>query len=101
MMPLAFSNVSLSKSIREQKKKRANKEPELVDTSPGPDLNAQDIYDIDQDARIESTLNSPEKSNADETMMNETYHGVGLSPAEKKRMGRLRSYMETMELSGK
>jgi len=97
---LVLSNSAISKSIREKKKKMATSEPEMIGTSPTPDLNAQDIHDIEQDARVESTLMSPKKTNADETMMNEEYDGVGLSPDEKKRMGRLRSYFDQLELDG-
>ena len=101
MLPLTLSNSAISKSIREKKKKMMTSTPDLIDTSPTPDLNAQDIYDIEQHARVEETLMSPKKINADETMMNESYDGVGLSPEEKKRMGRLRAFMDTMDLSGK
>lgn len=98
MMGLTLSNSAISKSIREKKKKMAMSEPDMVGTSPGPDLNAQDIYDIEQAARVESTLMSPEKINADKTNFDQSYDGVGLSPEEMKRMGRLRSYMDSLEL---
>lgn len=95
---LTLSNEAISKAIREKKKKMAMSEPELVGTSPVPDMNAQGIYDTEQKARVESTLMSPKKINADETMMDEKYDGVGLSPEDKMRMGRLRKYMDTLEL---
>ena len=82
----------LSKVIRDKNKQMLEAKPELIDTSPTPDLNAQDVYELEQAGRIESTLNSPKKINADETMMNETYDGVGVSPEQKKRMGRLKAY---------
>jgi hypothetical protein len=88
----------ISEIIRMKKKKMLEADPELIDTSPTPDMNAQDVYDLEQRGRIESTLMSPPRINADDTMMNETYDGVGLSPEEKKRMGRLRSYMDTMDI---
>ena len=91
---LTLSAMEISKAIREKKKKMAEKEPEMIDTSPTPDLNAQDVHDLEQHARVESTLMSPEKINADKTMMDESYDGVGLSPEEKSRMGRLRSYFD-------
>lgn len=100
MMPLTLSNAAISKSIREKKKKMAMSEPEMVGTSPTPDMNAQDVYNIEQDARIETTLGSPKKINADETMLNESYDGVGLSPEDMKRMGRLRKYFDSFELNG-
>lgn len=100
MMPLTLSNSMLSESIRKKKKKMATSEPEMVGTSPMSDLDAQDIYDIEKDARIESTLMSPEKINADLTDIDaeEEYDGVGISPKEKMRMERLRKYMDTLDL---
>lgn len=95
---LTLSNEAISKAIRAKKKKMATSEPEMVGTSPGPDMNAQDVYDIEQDARVESTLMSPKKINADETMMNDTHDGVGLTPEEKTRMARLRAYLDGLEL---
>lgn len=95
---LTLSNAAISKAIREKKKKMAMSEPELVGTSPVPDMNAQDIYDTEQHGRVEETLMSPKKINADETMMNESYDGVGLSPEEKMRMARLQSYFDGLDL---
>lgn len=85
----------LSEIIRMKKKKLMESEPELVGTSPVPDMNAQDIYDIEQRGRIESTLDSPHKINADDKQ-GMGYDGVGLSPEEKTRMGRLRSYFNSL-----
>lgn len=87
----------LSAAIRMKKKKMLEADPELIDTSPTPDMNAQDVYDMEQKGRIEETIMAPKKINADETMMNESYDGVGLSPEEKARMGRLRSYMDSLD----
>ncbi len=100
MLPLTLSASEISKSIRKKKKKMMESEPSLVDTSPTPDLNAQDVYDDEQKGRIEDTLMTPKKINADETNAEalEEYDGVGLSPEEKKRMGRLRKYMSMMNL---
>lgn len=71
-------------------------DPELVGTSPVPDMNAQDIYDVTQKGRIEETLDSPHKINAKDTNMDMTYQGVGESPEEKGRMARLRMYLNSM-----
>lgn len=99
MMPLALSNEMISRHIREKKKKLLTSEPDLIDTSPMPDMNAQDVYDMEQHGRIEGTLMSPEKINADLTNLDNPYDGVGLSPEEKSRMGRLRKYMDSMDLN--
>ena len=103
MMPLTMNASMISKAIREKKKKLMTSEPEMIDTSPTPDLNAQDVYDLEQKGRIEGTLMTPKKINADLTNIDSemAYDGVGLSPEEKKRMGRLRMYMDGMELAGK
>jgi hypothetical protein len=44
---------------------------------------------------------SPEKINADLTNIDEMekYDGVGVSPEQKMRMGRLRKYLDSMDLS--
>ena len=73
-------------------------EPEMTGTSPTPDYNAQDIYDLEQKGRIEGTLMSPKKINADLTNLDDPYDGVGVSPVEKARMGRLRSYIASLDM---
>ncbi len=100
MMPLAISASAFSKSIRDKKKKMMTSEPDLIDTSPTPDLNAQDVYDLEQKGRIEGTLMSPEKVNADLTNIDEQneYSGVGVSPKDKMRLDRLRKYLDGMEM---
>lgn len=100
MMPLTINHEMLSRAIREKKKKLMTSEPEMVGTSPGPDMNAQDIYDVEQAGRVEGTLESPEKINADLTNIdeNEKYDGVGVSPEDKKRLGRLRMYFDGLSM---
>lgn len=101
MLPLTLSSSMISKSIRDKKKKMMTSEPDLIDTSPTPDLNAQDVYDLEQRGRIEGTLMSPKKINADLTNIDSEmeYDGVGVSPMEKGRMARLRKYLDSMDLS--
>lgn len=91
-----MDNKSLSEAIRMKKKKLMSSEPEMVGTSPVPDMNAQDIYDVTQKGRIEETLDSPHKINAKDTNMEMSYQGVGVSPEEKSRMGRLKAYFDKM-----
>jgi len=100
MLPLTINHQMLSKAIRDKKRKQMTSEPEMIGTSPGPDMNAQDIYDVEQAGRIEGTLDSPEKINADLTNIDEmqTYHGVGVPPEDKMRMDRLRKYMDGMNM---
>ena len=88
----------ISEMIRMKKKSMREAPPELIDTSPTPDMNAQDVFDMEGKARIEETLDTPHKINADDTMMAETYDGIGLSPEQMTRMGRLRKYMDGMDL---
>ena len=97
MMKLDASMLSKAR-IREKKNKLKSSEPELIGTSPVPDMNAQDVYDLTQKARIEDTLDTPPKIDADNTMMNESYQGVGVSPTEMGRMERLRKYLDSMDL---
>lgn len=94
---LALDSSSISKSIREKKKKMMTSAPDFIDTSPTPDMNAQDIYDTEQWSRVESTLMSPKKINADLTNMDQEYDGVGLSPEDMKRMGRLQKYFDGLD----
>ena len=88
----------MSEMIRMKKKQRAEGGFDLVSNNPMPEMNAQDVHDTEQKGRIEETLDTPHKINADDTMMDETYDGVGLSPEEKGRMDRLRKYMDGMDL---
>lgn len=88
----------LSEVIRMKKKKMREADPEIVDTSPVPDMNAQDVYDMEQKGRIESTIGAPKKINADDTMMDEKYDGIGVSPEEKMRMPRLRAYLDSLDM---
>lgn len=100
MMPLTINHKMLSQSIREKKKKMMTSEPDLIGTSPTPDMNAQDIYDVEQAGRVEGTLDSPEKLDADLTNIDEMqkYDGIGLTPEDMKRMDRLRGYMDSLQL---
>ena len=102
MMPLAIPASMISKHIREKKKKMMTSEPDMIDTSPTPDLDAQAVYDLEQQGRIEGTLMSEEKINADITNIDEDekYSGVGVSPEQMKRMDRLRKYMDSMSMWG-
>ena len=93
-----FDAKMISEAIRNKKKKMMNAEPELVDTDSKVDLNPTDMYNVDMKARMEETMDTPKKINADETMMNETYHGVGESSEEKGRMARLREYLNKLEM---
>ena len=101
MIPLTMNASMLSKAIRDKKKKIMTASPDFIETSPTPDLNAQDIYDLEQKGRIEGTLMSDEKINADLTNIDEQmkYDGVGISPEQKMRMGRLRKYMDGLDLN--
>lgn len=91
----------ISEIIRAKKKKMMMADPELVDTDSKPDMNPMDLYNIQQQAQIEEAIGAPEKINADETSLMDMNAGnAGLSVDEKKRMGRLRAFMDTMELSG-
>lgn len=68
-----FSASELSKIIRAKKKMIKNAEPGIVDTSPVPDMNAQDVWDMEKKGQIEDTVDADPKINADETAMNEDY----------------------------
>ena len=91
----------ISQMIRMKKKKMLEADPELIDTSPTPDMNAQDVYDMEQKGKIEGTLMTPHKINSDDAMMDmseEESMNVGVSADEKKRMGRLRMYIDSLDV---
>jgi hypothetical protein len=68
---MTLSASKISEAIRKKKKAMMESAPDMIDTSPTPDMNAQDVYDTSQRARIEETLKTPKKVNADETMADE------------------------------
>lgn len=88
----------LSAVIREKKRKMMNATPELMDVDYKPDLNPMDMYNMQQQGRIEETINSPHKINAEDAELKED-GSVGLSPDEKKRMGRLHAVFSKLHLS--
>lgn len=87
---------AISKMIRAKKKKLAEADPELVDTDSKPNMSPMDMYDLEQKARIEATLDTPPKINADKANLDTDVNNVGLTPEEKKRMERLRKYLGTL-----
>jgi hypothetical protein len=93
----------LSALIREKKKLAAQAQPALVHTDARPDLDPMDMYNMQQQGRIEATIESPHKINAEETaiMENDGKDGnnIGVTPEEKKRMARLHAYFDTIDLS--
>jgi hypothetical protein len=96
---MVMDNKKLSQIIRAKKKAMLEADPGITDTSPVPDMNAQDIMDAHDAASVESTLNSPEKINADRTSLADPNDlNMGLNEDEKKRMGRLRTYMDSLSM---
>lgn len=86
------------------KKKKILEDKEVVTNDPSPSMNAQDVEDQKQKGRIENTVQSDPKIDADDTMMamgDSDAGTAGLTEAEKKRMGRLRSYIDMLDLSDK
>ncbi len=89
----------ISQIIREKKKKMMMADPELVDTDSKVEMNPTDSFNALQAARIENAIDAPEKINADDANMNDSNAlSAGLSDDEKKRMGRLRAYVDSMDL---
>lgn len=88
----------MSEIIRMKKKKMLEADPELIGTSPTPDMNAQDVYDMQQKGRIEETLDTPPKINADDTNMNMADAGEATGDANMGRKERLRAYMDKEDL---
>ncbi len=89
----------LSEMIRAKKKKYLESDPMLVDTDANPDMNPQARMDLQQKARIESTLDTPHKIDARDAMNPEQDNNMGLQPEDKARLERLRKYIDTLDLS--
>lgn len=87
---------AISKMIRAKKKKLAEADPELVDTDSRPNMSPMDMYDLEQKARIEATLDTPPKINADKANLETDVNNVGITPEEMKRMARLRKYLDSL-----
>lgn len=97
-------NASKMSEMIRMKKKKLMEDKEVVTNDPSPSMNAQDVEDMKQKGRIEDTVMADPKINADDTMMDMSASDAGtagLTEDEKKRMARLRMYMDDMDLSGK
>lgn len=90
--------MKLSEAIRKKKKQLVESEPELIGTSPVPDMNAQDIYDLDKKAYVQDMVKADPKIDANETSMNEPSDDE-IMKMDKARMGRLSSYFDDLDLS--
>jgi hypothetical protein len=88
----------LSELIRKRKRELTEGEPEVVTTNPMP-RNADDVATLRDKARIEATLNTPEKSQSNETdgMSEEDALTLGETSEQKTRMARLRRYFDSLE----
>lgn len=101
---MIMDSKKISELIRQKKKKMLEATPELVDTDAKPDQNPMDLYNTDQDGRIEKTLMSPHKIDARDTDLAQSEGdalSVGLTDEEKGRMKRLRGFIDTLELNGR
>ncbi len=94
---MLMSPEKLSEMIRRKKKKAMEADPELVDSGLQADMNPNQIYDNEVNARIQSTIMSPHKINAEDKEINED-DNVGITEEQKKRMSRLRAYLSSLEM---
>jgi hypothetical protein len=88
----------ISQIIRNKKRSMKMKSPSLVDTDSHLDLNPMDMYNMEQKGRMEATLKTPPKIDADRANLNTDVNEIGLTPEEKTRMGRLRKYIGTLTI---
>lgn len=94
-----WSPKELSAIIRAKKKKAKKAEPELVTTDAGNNMkDPNDILNSETDARIEQTLETPERLDGREREMEADDGNMGLTATEKTRMSRLRKYLDEMEM---
>ena len=97
---MLMNAAKISEIIRAKKKKLLEQDPE-VGTSEPAEMNAQVVEELKQKGRIEATLNSPAKINADDTNMDESpadANDVGVTPEQKTRMGRLRGFFAKLNI---
>lgn len=92
-----MSASAISAAIRAKKKKIAESSPEIIDTSPTPDMNAQDVYELEKKGYVEEMTHSPHKINAEETMMDEP-GDEEMKKMYDARMGRLRMYFDKLDM---
>ena len=89
----------ISEIIRKKKIKVMKAEPELVHPDARVEMDPNDMMNIEQQARIEATLDTPHKIDAQETDAMQSEHDaqtMGLTEDEKKRMGRLHKYFSDL-----
>jgi hypothetical protein len=92
--------MKLSEAIRMKKKKLLESEmnPEMIGTSPVPDMNAQDVWDNEKKAYIENAVDADPKIDARETMADEPSDDE-IRMMDKARMARLSSYFDDLDMS--
>lgn len=91
--------IEISKRIREKKRKMLGEPVELVDTDSKVDFNPMDKMNVDMDADIRESLDSPEKRDAREHQPEgEDALEMGITKEEAPRMGRLRSMLASMSM---
>lgn len=91
----------LSAAIRAKKMKMMSAEPELVDTDAIVDVDPMEHMNMENDARMENALDSPERIDARNTAMMESEHdamSMGETSDEEKRMSRLKRMLDAMDL---
>ena len=88
-----ISAKSLSEAIR-MKRKTLKKDgvDNMIDTAAGPQMNPQDIYNNKQQAQMEETMDTPDKSSAPDDPADEDISGTSQSISElEKRMAKVKA----------
>lgn len=86
----------ISMAIRAKKRQLAEAQPELVDTDARPDVDPQDLYNMEQTARIEKTLDVPtDLTDADKENLDMS-EDEALSIASKRKL-RLSKYIDSRD----
>jgi hypothetical protein len=82
---------AMSEAIRMKRKKvKEDGVDNMVDTGPGPQMNPQDILDLKQQAQMEDTMDTPEKSMAPSDPADASISGTSQDTATlKKKMARI------------
>jgi len=91
--------IEISKRIRAKKKKMMEAPVELVDTDAHLDFNPTDKMNVDMDASIRESLDTPPKRDAREHQPEgDEALEMGIKEEEKPRMARLRAMLASMSM---
>ncbi len=89
----------LSDAIRMKRKKlKAGGVAEMVDTAPGPQMNAQDVYNNKQTAQMRETMDIPDPHEGPSDPADNTLDDTQKTSALKKKMAMIARILGTLSV---